>query len=78
MKKVIIVIIALITVFAFSACEVNTSGNIDFNGSDIKYVKDSRTNLCYAVTASRKSFSTDATGLGLTLVPCKKVQHLID
>ena len=74
MKKILI---ALIAVFTFSACEVNTSSNIDFNGTDIKYVKDSRTNLCYAVIASRKSFSTDATGMGFTLVPCKDVQHLI-
>jgi len=61
----------------FAGCSVNTSGNIDFDGKDIQYKKDSRTGLCFGIVASRKSFNTDATGLGLTCVPCDKVGHLI-
>jgi len=61
----------------FAGCAVNTSSNVDFDGDDIKYVKDNRTGLCYGVTASRKSFTASTTGLGLTCVPCDKVEHLI-
>jgi len=53
-----------------SGCDV-------FDAEDITYGKDSRTGLCYGIVASRKSFSTDATGLGLTCVPCESVEHLI-
>lgn len=61
----------------FTGCAVNTSGNIDFEADDIKYSKDSRTGLCFGVVASRKSFTASTTGLGLTCVPCDKVEHLI-
>jgi len=60
-----------------SGCDVHTSGAVEFDAEDITYGKDSRTGLCYGIVASRKSFSTDATGLGLTCVPCESVEHLI-
>jgi len=61
----------------FAGCGVNTSGNIDFDADDIQYEKDSRTGLCFGVVASRKSFNASTTGLGVTCVPCDKVEHLI-
>lgn len=74
MKKVISIIMIGVLM---SSCSVNTSGDINVDTDDLKYVKDSRTGLCFAMVASRKSFDTDATGLGLTCVPCKDVEHLI-
>jgi len=61
----------------FAGCSVNTSGNVDIDADDIKYVKDTRSGLCYGVVASRKTFTLSTTGLGLTCVPCDKVEHLI-
>jgi hypothetical protein len=73
MKKLLLLIYLII----LSSCSVNTSSNIDVKGKDLKYFKDTRTNLCYAIVASRKSGSFDTTGLGVTCVPCEKVKHLI-
>ena len=64
-------------IIALSSCDVHTSNNIDVDPTDITYVKDSRTGLCFGIVASRKSFSTDATGLGVTCVPCADVEKLI-
>jgi len=61
-----------------TSCSVNTTDNVDIDPKDIQYVKDNRTGLCFGIVASRKSFDTDATGLGLTCVPCEEVEHLID
>ena len=61
----------------FAGCGVNTSGNIDVDAEDIQYEKDSRTGLCYGIVASRRSFSFSTSGLGMTCVPCDKVEHLI-
>ena len=75
MKKLILLFSVAI---AISSCSVNSSGNIDIDGTDIQYFKDSRTGLCFGAMASRKSFDTDATGLGMTCVPCDKVEKYID
>ncbi len=64
-------------VITLTGCSIHSSDNVDIDGEDITYVKDSRTNLCFGVMASRKSFSTDAIGLSLTCVPCESVEHLI-
>lgn len=62
-----------------AGCGVNTSGNIDFNASHIKYTQDPRTELCYAYVASRKTAKVDTSGLGLTNVPCSnEVMKLVD
>ena len=70
-------ILALCAVL-FTSCSVNTSGNVDIDATDIKYVKDSRTGLCYGVVASRRTFSFSTTGLGVTCVPCADVEKLLD
>ena len=58
------------------SCSVNTSGNIDIDADDLQYFKDDRTGLCFAAVASRKSLSADATGLGLTCVPCDSLKNV--
>jgi hypothetical protein len=67
MKKILLVAIAAL---GLAACEVNTTGNIDFDANDVGYFKDNRTGLCFAAVASRKSFDANASGFGLTNVPC--------
>jgi hypothetical protein len=71
------IIIVLGLGLGMMSCSVSTSGNVDVDSNDIKYVRDSRTNLCFGIVASRKSFSTATTGLGVTCVPCESVKHLI-
>jgi hypothetical protein len=73
MKKLIILFFALALP---GGCSVNTSGNIDIDADDLQYFKDDRTGLCFAAVASRKSMSTDATGLGLTCVPCDSLKNV--
>ena len=73
------ILLVLSAVLGLSACEVNTSSNIDFEAEDIKFVRHHGTDLCFALSASRKSWDTNATGLGLTTVPCsEKVLSLIE
>ena len=69
MKMILVTI--LITI---AGCGVNTSGNISINPSDIQIIR--KKDLCFGFVASRKSFSVDTTGLGLTYIPCEKLQGL--
>ena len=62
----------LLLLAILSGCSVNTSSNIDIDVKDIKYVKDNERDLCFAFVASEKSFETEASGLGMTEVPCEK------
>lgn len=74
MKPVLCIAAALL----LSACDVNTSGNIDFDANDLSYFKDVRTGLCFAAVASRKTMSAEASGFGLAEVRCTpKVLSLI-
>ena len=57
-----------------SSCEVNTSGNINIEPNDIKIIK--KNNLCFGLFPSRKSFSLDTTGLGLTYIPCENIYSM--
>lgn len=45
--------------------------------SKITYVKDSRTGLCFALVASRKTGDTNQTGMGMSEVPCNKVSRVL-
>jgi hypothetical protein len=40
----------------------------------ITYVQDARTGLCFGMVATRKTGSTNQTGLGMTMVPCEAVK----
>lgn len=66
MKQISIIAMALL----IAGCGVSTSSNVNVDGDDVRYVQDERTGLCFAVTASRKAFKVDTTGLGFTNVPC--------
>jgi hypothetical protein len=68
----------LVVVIALTSCSVNTSDNVDFDGTDVVYFKDKRTGLCFGAVASRNTGSVSTTGLGLTCVPCEKVEKLIE
>ena len=66
-------IILIATVLLLGSCSVNTSGNVDIDPTDIQYVKDTRTGLCFGIVASRKTMSAAVSGLGITCVPCDSV-----
>ena len=74
MKKFIFVVLLML---ATVACDVNPSkvAQADANryADKITYFKDTNTDVCFGVVASRKTGSTDQTGLGITSVPCAKV-----
>ena len=76
-KLIYLGIIALL----IAGCDVNpskiTKKYADDMASKITYTMDVRTGLCFAVIATRKTGSTDQTGMGLTQVPCKDIAHLI-
>lgn len=76
MKKLVL-ILGIIALMFLGSCGVRTSSNINIDGKDLKYFKDERTGLCFAVVGSRKAFNVNSTGLGLTCVPCEDVEHLI-
>ena len=65
-------LLAIALVATLAGCGVNTSDNIDLDASDIRYIKDSETGLCFAFVASRKALSASTSGLGFTEVPCSK------
>ena len=57
----------------FSGCGVGSSSNVAINGLDLQYVKDPRTESCFAYVGSSMKMSLETTGLGLASVPCDKV-----
>lgn len=81
MKKIIFISFIGLMAIVFSGCSVNPSKLSDKYAKDfiknITYVKDSKTGLCFGIIASRKTGSTDSSGIGITCVPCENVNHLI-
>ena len=78
MKKFIILVMAMGFI---AGCEVNPSkfGNEEAKefASKITYVKDTRTNLCFALVASRKTADFNQTGMGISAVSCDAVAELL-
>ncbi len=62
----------LMTLLTLTSCGVNTSGNINIDPSDIQIIR--KNGLCFGFVASRKTMSMATTGLGLTYIPCEKLQ----
>ena len=60
-----------------SGCAVNSSDNVNIDGNDVVYFKDSRTGLCFGAVATRKAMTASSTGMGMTCVPCADVEKLI-
>ena len=54
-------------------CGVKTTTKVNVDPQDLKYFKDHRTNLCFAIVASAPILSAGATGLGMTNVPCENL-----
>lgn len=61
----------ILLLFLFAGCGVKTSGNIDVDPNDIKFIKKGK--VCFAIVASRKAGHFSTSGLGLAYVPCNKI-----
>lgn len=74
------ILVSLIFMFTIG-CSVNPSkiGNSEAKefAEKITYVKDYRTQLCFALVATRKTGDVNSTGMGITEVPCNDVKYLI-
>jgi len=72
---------ALLMGMIISGCSVEPSeidkGIAAKMSERLVYFKDARTGLCFAAVASRKTGSTDQSGLGLTQVDCKVCASLL-
>jgi hypothetical protein len=71
MKKIILIMIILF------GCSVNPSklgdDYVKKFVNNINCAKNTKYNLCFCVVASRRTGSTDSTGIGLTNIPCQKI-----
>lgn len=75
MMKKALLMFPLAALVSLSACDTQTSGDINVHTNEIQYRKDHRTNLCFAFLASRKSNMAgigQMTGMGMTQVPCSE------
>ena len=78
MRKILLVVFCLLTIVAcYVAPSKMSQGDADNLANKITYTKDERSGLCFAVIASRKPLTFNQSGLGLSEVPCEKVEHLI-
>ncbi|MFH0891833.1 MAG: hypothetical protein V1867_03580 [Candidatus Falkowbacteria bacterium] len=80
-KRNVFFVIPLFCFASVFGCSVNPSEiNPDFARNfarNITYAQDPRTDLCFAFVASRKTGDTDQNGLGMSVVPCERVNHLL-
>ena len=78
MKKLLPILAVILMV---GGCSVNPSEVDDEYArkyaKTITYVKDHRTGLCFGVIASRKTGTFSQSGLGITEVPCEKVDKYL-
>lgn len=49
------------------------SGEVNADPHKIKYIRDNRTGLCFAVLGSRRATSINSSGLGMACVPCESI-----
>ena len=71
------ILLAAVTVVMLAGCGVNTSDNVNVNSRDITYFQDKRTDLCFALVATRKTGDLNTSGVGLTEVPCEAVKEYL-
>jgi len=69
LSAVLILIILFIFLVAFAGC-TSEADVVDNRMMEMKYTRDTRTNICYA-------YFVDFNQLGLATVPCEKVQNLL-
>lgn len=78
MKNLIKISSIVVGLSVLAGCSVQTSDRVDLEADMLLYIQDSRTGLCYAAVATRKSFNASTSGLGLANVPCTdKVLKLV-
>jgi hypothetical protein len=68
MKKIMSIVFLVMAV----GCGVNSSSNMSIDPKDIKIIR--KGDLCFGIVATRASFSTDTTGLGMAYIPCEKLK----
>lgn len=80
MKKISLMTIAVICFFVVS-CRINPSEVSDSYAKEfvekVKYIKDERTGICYAIVATRMAGSADQNGISWTWVPCDSVEKYL-
>lgn len=80
MKKILLFVFILSS-FCIVSCSVNPSEVTDGYAKKfvdkVKYIKDERTGLCYAIVATRETGNTDQNGISWTWVPCDSVQKFL-
>jgi len=80
MKTMFVIFITTICLFTVS-CNVNPSEVTDDYAKkfvkEVKYVKDEKTGLCFAIVATRETGSTDQNGISWTWVPCDSVEKFL-
>lgn len=78
-------IISIVVIFQFcltvgcsvQPSKINTEQGKNFI-SNILYVKDERTDLCFAIVASTKALEASENGIGLTAVSCEAVKDFLE
>ena len=77
-NKNLILVLLLGIGFALSSCGAKSArlGNID--PDEIEYMKDCRTNLCYAVVGAERGshISGAAESMGMSCVPCDSLKNV--
>jgi hypothetical protein len=66
--------VVVFSIFAFS-CDPQAGKTSPLASTEIRYTKDTRVNVCYAVVKNMKSSGVYATAL--TYVPCENVEKLV-
>lgn len=67
MKRLLVLVFLTMMLWG---CDAGNNG-FPIGMERIEYAKDKRANICYAMVTYFKGF-------GLTIVPCEKVEHLIN
>jgi hypothetical protein len=79
MHKVFLIL--CLGIFLLASCSVEpskvSSSDAKEMGKKMTFFKDEQSGLCFGVIATRKSFQGRQSGLGLTEVPCEKVERFI-
>ena len=80
MMKILIILLSI--VITLGACTVQSSKLSKNDGEkiieNIRYVKDKKLDLCFALIASRKANRVDSSGLAMAAVPCEKVEDKLN
>lgn len=80
MKSIFLIFIAFVCVFIVS-CTVQASEVTDDTAKEfvqkVKYIKDEKTGLCFAIVATKQNGNADQNGMSWTWVPCDSVEKFL-